>query len=432
MKVQTRILVVLVAVTMTVIILAYFALRNDAKAEMLVVWGSQGSDSTCFLEIINPSTQTARHITTDVELCGYDTAIIGEQKKLVHVQYEPAQVTLLGVTEGGSVEVEQTLQINNSIRLRRFVPFWDEQGNVYFTGDLEGHEQIYQMNVESGRAVQLFTTDDTDAAWILSVSPDSRMVAYILYEGFKNVGLCQLGCYPYFHLYDMEDGVSLSMADAVRAEIDNDNLTHCNDAWSPTGQFFAFQVGCPPQAKEAHTVIYDVEDRSVVKIIPPPNEYGALLQGWLSDTEIIYGTFWMPEGMTRYFIYDIPTGITRELLQLPAVIGGTSIISLRDIDWTPEGNRFTATAVSELIDDFQFPLIVADVDVNDEIVLFENGRKNFEPLWSPSEKWIAFNSEDEELGILYVTIVDESGTEVIDVEIENGNLLTGGYDWLSP
>jgi hypothetical protein len=232
----------------------------------------------------------------------------------------------------------------------------------------------------------------------------------------------------------MKDGVDLSMADAVRAEINNDNLTHCNEAWSPTGQFFAFQVGCAPQSQEAHTVIYDVQDRSVVKIIPPPNDYGALLQGWLSETEIIYGTFWRPEGITRYSIYDTSTGIKRELLKLPAVIDGISITSLRDIDWTPDGHRFTATTISELIDASQFRLIIADVDVvnDDEIVLFENGRKNFEPLWSPSEKWIAFNSEDEELGVLYLTVVDASGAEVIDVEIENGNLIAGGYDWLTP
>jgi hypothetical protein len=172
----------------------------------------------------------------------------------------------------------------------------------------------------------------------------------------------------------------------------------------------------------------------VVKIIPPPNDYGALFVGWLSETEVIYSTFWRPEdiGITRYFIYDISTGNTRELLELPAVMDSISITSLKDIDWTPNGNRFTAIAATELIDAFQSQLIIADFDVNDEIVFFENGRTNFNPIWSSSEKWIAVHSEDEELGILYLTIIDTSGAEVIDVEVENGTLLTGGYDWFTP
>jgi hypothetical protein len=238
---------------------------------MLVVWGYQGPEyNKCFLEIINPSAQTAHHITPDVERCNYRTAIIGEQKKLVHVQSEPAQVTVFAVTEGGSIEVEQTLRINNNIRLRRFVPYWDDQGIVYFTGDLEGHEQIFEMNVETGQVTQLFSSNRADATWIQSISPDGRMVAYVRYEGFENTGLCQLGCYTYFRLYDMEEGGDISMADAIRPEINDDTLTHCHEAWSPTGQFFAFQVGCAPQSQKAHTVIYDVQGISVSKLFHHP------------------------------------------------------------------------------------------------------------------------------------------------------------------
>src|SRR5690606_37368828 len=158
-----------------IILFAYFALRNDAKAEILVVWGYQGPPyRQCFLEIINPSAQTAQHITPDVELCDYGTAIIGDQKKLVHVQSEPAQIAIFAVNEDGSVEVEQALHINNNIRLNRSVPNWDDQGNVYFTGVLEGHEQIFQMNVETGQIAPLFATYEGDTTLISSISPDGR------------------------------------------------------------------------------------------------------------------------------------------------------------------------------------------------------------------------------------------------------------------
>src|SRR5690606_6302465 len=127
---------------------------------------------------------------------------------------------------------------------------------------------------------------------------------------------------------------------------------------------------------------------------------------------------------------DISTGTTRELMELPVVINGVTTTMLRDVDWTSNGHRFTAMAVNESADLFQHQLIIADVD--DEIVVFDNGRINREPLWSPSEKWVAFYSKDEELGILYLTVIDASGVEVVDVEVENGYLLPSGYDWLTP
>lgn len=119
-------------------------------------------------------------------------------------------------------------------------------------------------------------------------------------------------------------------------------------------------------------------------------------------------------------------------MELPVVINGVTTTTLRDVDWTSNGHRFTARAVNESADPFQHQLIIADVDVDDEIVVFDNGRMNREPLWSPSEKWIAFHAEDHESGVLHLTIIDTSGTEVIDVEVENATLLTGGYDWLTP
>jgi Tol biopolymer transport system component len=240
MKVQRRKLLLISGTIVIVAILSvYFALRNDSNVELLVAWGSEGPEHTCFLEIVNPQTQASYHLTPDVEQCSFRTVTIDGKKKLFQTQSNPAQITVFSVTDRGSIEVEQTLNIDNNINLLSIVPIWNSQGNIYFTGRLANHQQIFQMNVETKQVVPFLTSINADATGIYSIAPDGLMIAFVRYEGFENTSQCQLGCYPYLSLYDedWESGllyltiIDDNGSEVIEVEVQNGSLLDAGFAW---------------------------------------------------------------------------------------------------------------------------------------------------------------------------------------------------------
>lgn len=423
------------------------ATRNSV--EFLVVWGRQFQDrgSDCRLLILNPFEQTQQEFVNQGQDCNYDVMTIDGQQYLssyptfsLKDEREVMRLHLYALADsGGLIQVEEI--VLEDIRITH-PPQWDDKGFVYFSGIRADKEQIYRFDRETDTLIPYI-----DAVGGFStrpvLSPNNRYIAYHVVTGHNSEDQCaDLSCNELYHyIWDTVTEEGFALLPMIEPFIAGEPYySHCDLAWSSTGQYIAFNVGCGLQLPES-IVIVDVTNQQPVEIFNATR--GLRKTKWLSDDTIaIIGEEEVVFSLTNdrhegYLLYSVnekawtslsssttlEAYLLNEIYHQDWIVDGTGMLLLGTM-LTQAGNQEPVNQLVILgVPQQEFDKAISYISLPDEGV----GDVN----WSLSGELIMYRSYDwERRGELSrFSIVDRTGKLLIDTGLLE--IIFPKFSWLS-
>jgi hypothetical protein len=404
--------------------------------ELLLVWGKQRAfDGDCRLLILHPTPQQQLEFTNQGQDCNYQVVTLNRKQYLTsYPSFLPIddrpymELALYNLTAEGKLEVQQKFVLNN-IRITQ-PPQWSENGFIYLSGIRNGREQIYLFDRQTETLAPYIDASDGFST-LPSLSPNHRYLAYQVVANHESQDECGgLTCFEiFYHIWDTETKMDIALLPLIELFIWGEpNFMHCDLAWSPTGHFIAFDVGCGVQTP-ASIIIFDVVNQQLVEVIN--SQEGLARSSWVSEDEIIIRgkmSFALSGGADEgYVIYSANNQDWHRLTAIPER-NRYEYDAIYINDWTSRG----AVAVGQT----QAPgenekrvvdLVILDIEDDNETTLYVRtpDENVVNPIWSPGDDLIAYRSYnwDTRNERSRFTIINRSGETILD---------TGMIDIFSP
>lgn len=421
-------------IAMGVIVLGVFLIalllfvQPWVEPELLIVWDQQ--QNNCSLWIVSPHKKQTISLPGR-EACRYAIVPIDSKQRLIYVEKNPAVITLFNISEKGLTVDEEIILEGVEITS---IPQWSVNNEVYFSAIEKGQEAIYAYTIKTGLVEKVIEYKE-GFAYEPVLSPSGRQLVYwVRGDGLANRYQCLGGeCSGgYYYLADLEKQTQMALVSLI------ENIQpyggHCYPMWSPSGRFFAFQIGCefPSQV----VVLDAATNQALIVIDPLPGTGGVELIGWLSDTELVYrrGVF-VQEYNDIFLLHQILSTetLSSELLaDLPIFTPEGNMFDLYRAKWAEDGKRIAALGPGS----FSISSLVI-VDVRGQIVQqfpFDRLRTSghtLQPTWSDSGQYIAYvSAETLDSAIAIVNILDRNGVVIYSEKLSRVREIKLG--WLTP
>ena len=271
----------------------------------------------------------------------------------------------------------------------------DAQAQIVFSSKRDGNFEIYVMDVDGGNQRRL--TNHPDGDWSPSWSPDGKRIVFCSDRDGHT------GIIPGWHtseIYAMDaDGGS-------QQNLTNNPNDDRSPSWSPDGKRVAFQSD--RDSDRDHNIeiyVMDADGSNPQRLTNNLNEDES--PSWSPDGErIVFST-------SREGHVEDKFGITEEIYVMDADGGNQRrLTDNRNNDWepvwSPDGKRI-AFAADRKGDHVKFDIYVMDADGGNPQKLTHNRGWDSSPSWSPDSKRITFSSDrkgDFENFDIYVMDVD--------------------------
>ncbi len=397
------------------------------EPELLIVWDKQEND--CSLWIVNPHKQQTISLPGR-EGCRYAIVPIDGRQRLIYVEKYPAVITLFNVSKKGLTVDEEIILEGIEITS---IPQWPVNDKMYFSAIEEDQEAIYAYTIRTGLVEKLIEYQE-GFAYEPVLSPNGKQFVYWVRDGLVNRYQCIMGeCRGnYYYLADLEKQTQTALVSLIENPQPH---THCHPMWSPSGRFFAFQIGCDTFPNQI--IVFDTAWNKVLIVVDPsPGEMGVDLIGWLSDTELVYrGNVFIQEynnTFTQHQILSTETLSSELLANLPVRTPDDNIFDLYWAKWAEDGQRIAAIGPGSF---YTTSLVI--VDVRGQIVQqfpFDRLRTFWhivQPIWSDSGQYIAYiSAETLDSDVAIVNILDRDGRVIYSEKLSQVTRLEFG--WLTP
>ena len=268
----------------------------------------------------------------------------------------------------------------------------DAQAQIAFMSQRDGNPEIYVMNADGGNLRRL--TDNSDKDFSPSWSPDGKRIAFM---SDRDGQVHARHGWSTYEIYVMD--VNGNNQRNLTNNPDDDQYP----SWSPDGERIVFSSARDednPQNSEIY--VMDADGSNLQKLTDNPNDDGD--PSWSPDGERIVFSSARDGHVENKF------GLTDEIYVIDADGGNEQrLTDNRNNDWdpvwSPDGKRiaFIADRKGDLV---QFDIYVMDADGGNQQKLVNNRGWDSSPSWSPNGERIAFTSERDGNYEIYVMDAD--------------------------
>lgn len=397
--------------------------------EYLLFWGTDHvMEDRCQVTSININTLQAHETVINDFYCRFEIVEINNKIYLVQaIWYNPeiaselTSIQVFDVSDNGELILVQSIPLGH-IRLTA-TPQWGKDGTIYFSGILNGREQIYRIEPETDNIESYIDYSGNGFASEPIISPDGRYIAYRVWENHNSHDDCgQLTCYNnYYYLWDTQARVAIPLRPQIQPlQLGEPYFLHCSLSWSPNGQYIAFVIGCSLQ-RPGSVVVFDVIGKKPVTVInsTKAGPYGDILKfEWLDENRLVLkGSVALLDNDSSYDGYFVYSANEDSFAIWPHLSErnkwNTDIVSFSD--WTNEGEY--ALGQTQVPGDRRTVNLVV-MDTNNPTApgyYFPVDETNVQwAKFSPSDSWIAYVSYESQNTFSRVTILDRDGVLLYD------------------
>ena len=273
----------------------------------------------------------------------------------------------------------------------------DAQAQVAFVSRRDGNPEIYVMDAAGNNQHRLTNHPDKDfrPVW----SPDGKRIAF---SSNRDGHVHFIHGWSTYEIYVMD-------ADGSNPQnLTNDPNNDRDPSWSPDGKYIVF-VSNRDRDKDR-----DGHFNSEIYVMDAD---GGNPQNLTNDRNVDGAPSWSPDGKrivfssTRDGHFEGDFGITDEIYVMDADGSNQQRLTENrkndwDPVWSPDGKRIAFA--SDRKGDFEnFEIYVMDADGSNQQKLTENRFNDKDPVWSPDGKRIAFYSNREGNNEIYVMDADD-------------------------
>ena len=276
----------------------------------------------------------------------------------------------------------------------------DAQAQIAFVSHRDGNPEIYVMDADGGNQRRL--TNNPDKDYSPSWSPDGKRIIFMSNrDGHTHL----IHGWPTYEIYVMD-------ADGSNPQnLTNDRNDDRSPSWSPDGKRIAFV---------SNRDGFKNEELVITQEIYVMDADGGNPQNLTNDLNNDSSPSWSPDGKWIVFSsardghFENEFGITDEIYVMDADGGNPQRLTENpkndwDPVWSPDGKRIAFT--SDRKGDFEnFEIYVMDADGENEQRLTENRVDDKSPSWSPDGKRIVFYSNME--GNYEIYAMDADGVKL--------------------
>ncbi len=399
--------------------------------EHLLFWGKNDSlEGRCQITAINVDSLQTQETVLDQSFCQFERVVVHNREYLAQaiwhnpeVASETRAINLFDISNEGELVLAQSIPLGQ-VRITA-VPQWGKGNTVYFSGILDGREQIYRIDPTIGHAEPYIDYSDDGFATEPIISPDGRYIAYRVWENHNSRDDCgQLTCYyNYYYIWDIQEKTTISLLPEIQPlQAGEPYFLHCDLAWSPDSQWIAFVVGCSLQ-KPGSVVIFDVTNRQPVSVINATSSgpYGNMMKyEWLTGNRLVLSG--MNSSISEntsyegYFAYSLEDN-SFELWSHLNKRNKWDVDIVTYLDWTNDGVYALGQTQAPGDRRMMGIVIMNTNNLNDSGNYFLIDETNIQWLkFSPSEDWMAYVSYNQETQNSFrkVAILDRDGRLLYD------------------
>jgi TolB protein len=232
--------------------------------------------------------------------------------------------------------------------------------HIIFDSDRDGSTELYGLDLGTLQVEKISDTKDPSISnrfpdW----SPDGRRVVVVSEDRETHRGVL----------------VVMRITDGRRHLIVSDTAVFENPAWSPNGEWIAFEM-----AVEDDWGLYLVRpDGSGLRRIGQPG-VNLFHPSWSPDGSELAVVSGRPQAWVAAVV-DLRTGFPRAI--------DTDSIQVASVKWSPDGQRL---AFDGVINETNFDLYTMNIDGSDRRRLTNHPAVDARPEWSPDGRRIVFHS----------------------------------------
>lgn len=366
--------------------------------------------TACSIYVIHADGSNLRQIAGDVacQRSALPFAWSPAGQSVAYLGGERAQLSLriiLNVDQG----TPQTLSLPEQEWVLRTTPVWSpDSQRLLFAARHNGREDVYAWTLNKPLPTNL-TDAVPGASFDPLPSPNGEHIAFFVYPKLESRELpqCLDGCSGNLFLMNADgSGIHKVTQFDILSSSEN-SFAECLPAWSGTGRYLAFEVGCNVNVAE-NLYVLDTENGMLTKATVTETTPLPLIAplGFLTSDEIVYSqTNLGSETAQTLYLADIKGGPARPFLDWQ---NSPTESSIDDISWTEDGLWIVGLVNTQ---DNQTEIAIGNRETNNLVL---TGVKGWSPRWSPAGDLIAYLATPTG----QVGIMSRDGSEVREVTPE--------------